>query len=101
MEVTEKTSANEELVEELSNKSTLLTEAESTIASLRAALSKKESEGTQMSQWVVELEEREHQLQCELQELKGNIRVLCRLRPNKNGGPVAEASGLMSSGMCR
>ena len=38
MEVTEKTSANEELVEELSNKSTLLTEAESTIASLRAAL---------------------------------------------------------------
>ena len=94
MEVTEKTSANEELVEELSNKSTLLTEAESTIASLCAALSKKESEGTQMSQWVVELEEREHQLQCELQELKnGNIRVLCRLRPNKTGGPVAEGVG--------
>ena len=82
-----------------------LANAEETISELRAALAKATAEAADSAAQVAACEEREERLQAELQELKGSVRVLCCLRPPKSskasGGAVAEASGLLSSGITR
>ena len=62
-----------------------------------------EAETAHLRSLVVAMEEREGRLQAELHELKGSVRVLCRLRPPKKTGgqAAAEASGMMSSGITR
>ena len=87
----------------LSESTAALAASVATAAQLRTALATSEAQADGLRQQVSELEEREEELQSELMELKGSVRVLCRLRPPKGSGsaPVAEATGLMSSGIAR
>ena len=87
----------------LSESTAALAASVATAAQLRTALATSEAQAEGLRQQVSELEEREEDLQSELMELKGSVRVLCRLRPPKGSGsaPVAEATGLMSSGIAR
>jgi len=87
----------------LSESTAALAASVATAAQLRTALATSEAQAEGLRQQVSELEEREEELQLEMMELKGSVRVLCRLRPPKGSGsaPVAEATGLMSSGIAR
>ena len=80
-----------------------LAASEATAAELRGALEAQVAEVSGLREQVAALEDREVSLQGELQELKGNVRVLCRLRPPKASAvaPVAQATGMMSSGITR
>jgi kinesin family protein C2/C3 len=85
---------------------TLRAEAAQAMAAERALLAALHAKDAQLDASQAQLsaaEDRELMLQAELQELKGNVRVVVRLRPLKNPSeiPVAEPCGLMSSGMTR
>ena len=105
--VAERTEAASALEASVASSDAALRASEALVAELRASLASKDGELASLRDAMEHSEERELRLAAELQELKGNVRVVCRLRPPKQhaaakaGPPVAEASGLMSSGMHR
>ena len=81
-----------------------LVRSEAWVTQLRGTVESRDAELASLRAQLESSEQRELGLQAELLELKGNVRVLCRLRPAKvptKDGPVAEASGMMSSGITR
>ncbi|CCK68440.1 Kar3p KNAG_0A07880 [Huiozyma naganishii CBS 8797] len=67
--------------EEISQKKTTLRETEEREASLKEEISKTESDLKELNEILIKEETLRRSLHNKLQELRGNIRVFCRIRP--------------------